>query len=64
VTIAAGVGLTATLTRPAAELRIDLRAPGNVDPPHEVRNVTMLLVEIRGIPCVGLGRLDRLERAS
>jgi hypothetical protein len=44
-----------------AELRVYLRAPGTVARCPSCGNVVMVLVEIRGIACVDLRGLVRLE---
>jgi hypothetical protein len=46
-----------------AELRVYLRAPGTVVRCPSCVNVVMVLVEIRGMTCVDLGGLARLEPA-
>jgi len=45
-----------------AELRVYLRAPGTVVRCSSCGNVVMVLVEIRGITCVDLLGLDRLDQ--
>jgi hypothetical protein len=51
-------------TRPLAELRVYLRAPGTVVRCSSCGNVVMVFVEIRGLVCVDLLGLERLEQGS
>jgi hypothetical protein len=48
-------------TRPVAELDVYLQAPGVVARCRSCGNVTMVLVTVRGITCVDLLGLSRLD---
>jgi hypothetical protein len=48
-------------TCPVAELRVYLRAPGTVVRCGSCWNVVMVLVDVRGLMCVDLLGLERLE---
>src|SRR5437879_4121094 len=63
MTAATGVCAHCGAARQLAELRVYLRAPGVVVRCTSCANVVMVLVEIRGMTCVDLGGLARLERA-
>jgi hypothetical protein len=48
-------------TRPLAELRVHLRAPGTVVRCTSCGTIVMVLVEVRGVTCVDLQGLARLD---
>ena len=50
-----------SVTRPMAELAVFLRAPGIVVRCRSCDAVVIVLVEIRGVTCVDVRGLDRLE---
>jgi Family of unknown function (DUF6510) len=53
-----GVCASCGATRPIAELKVYLRAPGTVVRCASCEHVLMVLVTIRGVTCVDLSGLD------
>ncbi len=64
MTAATSVCALCSASRQVAELRVYLRAPGTVVRCRSCDAIVMVLVEIRGVTCVDLRGLDRLERAA
>jgi hypothetical protein len=58
--VCAGCGAT----RPAAELVVYLRAPGTVVRCRSCERVLMVFAAVRGVTCVDLSGLDRLDPAD
>jgi len=58
--VCAGCGALA----PVAEFEVYVRAPGTVARCRRCHNVLMVLVTIRGVTCVDLRGLDRLESSG
>ena len=63
MTAATGVCAHCGAIRQLAELRVYVRAPGTVVRCRSCLDVVMVLVEIRGMTCVDLSGLARLEPA-
>jgi hypothetical protein len=61
MTTATGVCATCGATGQVGELRVYLRAPGTVVRCPTCTSVLMVLVDVRGMACVDLGGLNRLE---
>jgi hypothetical protein len=61
MTTASGVCASCGATHPLAELSVYLRAPGTVVRCASCEKVVMVLVTIRGITCIDLRGLDRLD---
>jgi hypothetical protein len=62
MTAAATVCATCAASRPLAELSVYLQAPGTVLRCRSCAAVVMVLVEIRGVTCVDIRGLERLDR--
>jgi ribosomal protein S27E len=61
MTTADGVCANCGATRPMAELKVYLRAPGTVVRCASCEEVVMVLVTIRGVTCIDLRGLDRFQ---
>jgi hypothetical protein len=61
MTVATSVCAGCGATRQVAELQVYLRAPGTIVRCSSCENVVMVLVEIRGVTCVDLRGLARLD---
>jgi hypothetical protein len=61
MTTATGVCATCGEIGQVGELRVYLRAPGTVVRCPTCDSVLMVLVDVRGMTCVDLGGLNRLE---
>jgi hypothetical protein len=60
ISVCAGCGAS----RPLAELEVYVRAPGTVVRCRSCRAVLIVLVEVRGVTCVDLSGLARLDRGT